>query len=108
MLSLSRLRTIAHSADSRRSHVFEAIRQIVERFPSEAHDEFLALLEDPAVASRSKVFVLYWLREFGKFNDLVTLYAPRFTEQIDDVYQDVERSEEDEVDPFSVEGFPDV
>jgi hypothetical protein len=107
MLSLSRLRTIARAADTR-SHTFEAVRQIVERFPAEAHDEFIALLEDPAVVDRSKVFVLFWLREFETFDDLVEHYISRFAKEVDNVSKDVERSEEDEVDPFSVEGFPDV
>jgi hypothetical protein len=109
MLDLSRLRTIARLAEERR-YTFEAVRQIVERFPSAAHGELKDLLEDSTVGLRSKVFVLYWLREFGKFDDLVTTYSPPFAKEINDVFQDVEHEEEaeDGVDPFSVEGFPDV
>ena len=107
MLDLSRLRTIARSADNRR-HTFEAVRQINERFPAAAHDEFKALLEDSSVPFRSKVFVLYWLREFEKFSDLVASNEPPYATAINDVFRDVERCEEDGVDPFSVEDFPDV
>ena len=105
MLDLPRLISMVRSAESRR-HTFEAIRQVADRFPSVAHDELEKILEDPEVADRPKVLLLYWLREFDKFGDLVSRHAPAFGPLLDAVFRDVEQAEEEGLDPLSAEDFP--
>jgi hypothetical protein len=107
MPDLSRLRTVLRSSESSRRGTLEAIRQIVDRFPDAAHDEFEQLLRDPAVGIRPKVFVLFWLREFGKFEDLVEAHSAPFLQLMDAVVRDVDEGEESEIDSFSVEDSPD-
>src|SRR4051794_13778825 len=108
MLDLARLVQIVRSSDSPRSHVFEAIRQIMERFPSVAHDEFEWILKDADVSPRPRVFVLYWLREFDHCEDLVNAYITPLREWVDKVVVGIENDEEAGVDPFPLKDFPDA
>jgi hypothetical protein len=100
MSDLVRLVQIVRSSDSPRRKVFDAIGQIIERFPSVAHDELAWILQDADVFPRPRVLVLYWLREFGKFEDLVNAHITPLRKWVDSVALDIENDEEEGVDPF--------
>jgi hypothetical protein len=97
--------SITRSA-TRRSYAFEAIRQLRERFPHQSENELAAVLADSAVPNRSKAIILFYLQEFGVYEELVTQNIDPLRSLVDAVFRDVEKDEEDGMDPFRIDGFP--
>ena len=94
------------SRDTRRAHVFRAIQEIIDHYPDQAEEELAGLLRGSECPVRTKPIILFYLRETGLYSGLVSDEIKGYESYVDSISSDIERNDDDGIDSFDSEGFP--